>query len=163
QDELTDFLPLAHTVFFTRDSIGIPTVPLFFIAAAKSLTPCRHAEPTPEDYSNGISMAQRAGIFRRTFGSPFGQRTVVCPFSGAGVKWLKLDLGGAQDSKDSAIAACIQKIRAEKESSKRVRRVCEAIEGAMEKVMTRSSTSRMDAIEGQAGTRPACPYKKQMP
>lgn len=160
ESELVDFLPLAHTVHFTRDSIGVPTIPLFFIAAAKSLTPHHNARPGAEDYCQSITQAQRAGIFRRSFDSAFGQRLVVCPFSNAGVKWLKLDLADQTNAKDSAIMRCIQKIHDEKEGSAKLRRLCTAIEEVMEKMMIHSSPDRIHELEKQdaATARPSCPY-----
>ncbi len=181
QDKLLSVFPLQHAVTFTRNNIEVMTVPLFFTAATLAQAQNRQGErlaaPRADDFIDGAANAFKAGIFRRRFDTPFGERRVMCPFAPFGVDWLALDLGENGVPEDAALLQCIRTI-AENRGNPKVGALCNDIQQSMGDLLAASDQDEITRLEqdiadmkqpvtteleacpvhsGNQGALPACP------
>lgn len=134
-----EHFPVFHTISFTNNSLNMLNFPLFFTASilAKSghNLSGQAALPNFTTINAGIIAAQQAGIFRRKFDTPDGERKVICPFGFKATKLLKLDLGETQSVEETLLAFCLKKVIEERYSNLVVKDHCDAASEAALKML----------------------------
>lgn len=156
--------PCTFALDFTYLSIGLESLPLFFGAAALTYAEQQNKASNgviaPGHIINGIIEAQKAGIFRIKYDTPFGERATICPFGSTGVRWFTMDTAGQGDPKDALIVKALAKIYEERGSNMILDKFCERISNTFESILRESDHCIIQKLESAYSGAPTigCPF-----
>lgn len=139
--------PQGRLISFTEDAVGNnASFPVFLLPHIVGQAQ-QHGRLTETgaldtiDINEGITLANRNGIFRRRFSSQFGERMTTCPFSQRGLDLLVRNISTDDDATRSNLFRCYEKIVTTRKSNHGVQAVCTAVQEALDVVMQESTFS----------------------
>jgi hypothetical protein len=122
KDGSPDFFESRQRKFFTSVdmSVNVLTFEVFCIPHILGLTQKTRGTVenlTASDIEAGILLTKDNGAFHRTFETPHGNRTVMCPFAELALPWLTMDISRNKTKVAPSLDLCCRKIADERRES----------------------------------------------